>query len=399
MPDAGLHSEVGHSKSAGGGVKSLAVYIIPAPRAPRVWGLLPAERLRRALAKLPVDRVIAEGEAWPTTGNVVLLRGDVVYDDPILDGLLAAPGTLVARVSDGAEEPLAAHVDAAEAAAAMAWLAGTGRRPDGAARRTPEAVGQAFRGRLRKREAPYCLPVDRNVRAIERRMFMGAYKGVTDLVTKYVWPVPAMWATRLCVRLGLRPNAVTLIGALLMFAALLLFWQGHYGWGLLAAWVMTFLDTVDGKLARVTMTSSAFGNVFDHGIDLVHPPFWYMAWGFGLARVDAGLPPGWLTPVLVVIFAGYILGRLCEGYFSKRFGIEVHIWRRFDSDFRLVTARRNPNMILLTASWIAGRPDIGLLGVAAWTVLSTSVHLFRIAQAEAAKSRGVAIGSWLRAAA
>jgi phosphatidylglycerophosphate synthase len=46
---------------------------------------------------------------------------------------------------------------------------------------------------------------------------------------------------------------------------------------------MTFLDTVDGKLARVTLTSSRIGDVLDHGLDLLHPPFWYLAWGIGLA--------------------------------------------------------------------------------------------------------------------
>ena len=45
---------------------------------------------------------------------------------------------------------------------------------------------------------------------------------------------------------------------------------------------MTFLDTVDGKLARVTLRSSPFGNVYDHSIDLIHPPFWWWAWIVGL---------------------------------------------------------------------------------------------------------------------
>jgi phosphatidylglycerophosphate synthase len=45
---------------------------------------------------------------------------------------------------------------------------------------------------------------------------------------------------------------------------------------------MTLLDTVDGKLARVTVASSKFGHVLDHGVDIVHPPFWYLAWGLGL---------------------------------------------------------------------------------------------------------------------
>ncbi len=48
---------------------------------------------------------------------------------------------------------------------------------------------------------------------------------------------------------------------------------------------MTFLDTVDGKLAHVTLTSSRFGHIFDHSLDLLHPPFCYLAWGLGLERL------------------------------------------------------------------------------------------------------------------
>jgi len=30
------------------------------------------------------------------------------------------------------------------------------------------------------------------------------------------------------------------------------------------------------------MTYSSWGNIYDHGIDLIHPPFWYWAWFIGL---------------------------------------------------------------------------------------------------------------------
>jgi len=56
---------------------------------------------------------------------------------------------------------------------------------------------------------------------------------------------------------------------------------------------MTFLDTVDGKLARVTVNSSPFGHIYDHAIDLISPPFWYLAWGLGLKSWQPGIPfPG-----------------------------------------------------------------------------------------------------------
>ena len=88
--------------------------------------------------------------------------------------------------------------------------------------------------------------------------------------------------TRFLAPLGVTPNMVTTIAALMTVLAFWFFLKGQFIPGLIAAWAMTFLDTVDGKLARTTLTSSKWGDYFDHGIDLIHPPFWYVAWGYGL---------------------------------------------------------------------------------------------------------------------
>ena len=184
-------------------------------------------------------------------------------------------------------------------------------------------------------------------------------------MTLYVWPRPARAVTRLCANAGITPNQVTSLSLVLVLAAMALFWTGHYALGLVAAWVMTFLDTVDGKLARVTLRSSPFGNFYDHLIDLIHPPFWWWAWIVGLPAAGFTLASPGL--VLTVIVAGYVLQRIEEGVFIACFGIEMHIWQRFDSRFRLITARRNPNLLLLTASVLVGRPDLGIVAVAVWT--------------------------------
>lgn len=358
--------------------------IIPAPDAPLIWGLAPQVRLEKQLARIGA----------PESGGFVILRGDVIYDDVVLQGLLAAPDTLLEQ--DGGER-LAAYVGPSQKESALGWLTGKGEAPEGLKKAAPVQIGGAYNLMLRKREAAqaYIARPD-NAREIEWALYKTSYKGVTDLVTKYLWPVPAFHATRLCARLGLSPNMVTGIGAVLMFAALFLFAEGHYGWGLLAGWIMTFLDTVDGKLARVTLSSSKWGNIFDHGIDLLHPPFWYIAWGLGLD--NAGLAvPGWLEGCLWMMFMTYVLGRLCEGYFMRRFGFHIHVWRRFDSLFRLIVARRNPNMIFLTLSLAFVRPDLGLLAVVIWTALSVPAHLVQIAQAEINRAAGRPVTSWLSA--
>ena len=45
----------------------------------------------------------------------------------------------------------------------------------------------------------------------------------------------------------------------------------------------------------------------------------------------------------------------------RRFGgMHIHVWRPIDSKFRLITARRNPNMVILVGALLFGRPDVGL---------------------------------------
>ena len=221
---------------------------------------------------------------------------------------------------------------------------------------------------------------------VERRTFDASYKGLTDLVTKWVWPRPAQAVTRWCARRGVRPNAVTVASGVLAVAAALLFARGAFGAGLVCAWAMTFLDTVDGKLARVTLTSSRIGDVMDHGLDLIHPPFWWWAWGIGLGAGHE------LATAIVV--GGYLIGRALEGAFLARFGFETHSWRPIDGLFRTITARRNPNLILLSVGAIAGRPDLGLVMVALWTIASLGFHALRLVQAEAQRARGAVPVPW-----
>ncbi len=363
-------------------------WIVPSGDAPNIWGMSPSDRLDKQCRKIGLNWADKD---TPGDAQVLVLRGDIIYDASILKGFQKHPDT--AMQSD---MPLAITTRFEHINQATDWLRGSEEIDANLTQKTPDDIGDSYNHVLRKREAPLCDKLtDKNKDNIEWRLFMGAYKGVTDVVTKYVWPVPAFHVTRVCAKLKLTPNMVTMVGALLMLYALWAFWQGHYGSGLLAGWIMTFLDTVDGKLARVTVTSSYWGHLFDHSLDLFHPPFWYMAWGFGLAAYGTPLPEIWLISSIIAMWAFYVLGRLVEGYFIMRFKMHIHVWRRFDSFFRLILARRNPNMIILTLSWIIGRPNIGLLIVVAWHVLTFLVHCFQSLQAEIFKARGKPVQSWL----
>lgn len=358
-----------------------------------LWGMSSTERLSRCLKRAGVPEVRSADRLGDIVGGtVVVLSNDWVFDVSIVVGLAQRPGTLV--IEPATQRPVAAHVEAGQLLATIALLdGGDDPLPDTLQRLGPDEVGGTYNHELRKKESPYLLRLTPDTRAaVERRMFNGSYKGVTDFVTKYWWPRPAEVVTRWCAKLGLSPNMVTSIGAIGVIYSFWAFWHGHYLSGLVSAWIMTFLDTVDGKLARVTLTSSKWGNVFDHGIDLVHPPFWWWAWIVGLGAVGLATPFDGL--LLWVIVGGYVVQRIFEGIFEWQFGMHPHVWRPFDSFFRQITARRNPNLVILTPLALAGYPNIGIGLVGLWTALSLVVHAVQILQALAARRHGP-ITSWL----
>jgi phosphatidylglycerophosphate synthase len=375
----------------------VSVYIVGAPGV-RLWGLDGAERLARQLRSAGVPGVRRGDEPPSSRGSVLLMRGDYLFEDRTIADLLRQPGVVItASGAERGEAVVAAHVPARDAAVARVVLEGTGHPSmiPGVVIQSPESLSTAFVRKLHKAAPPVVLPAwPERAAALERHLFDGSYKGVTDLVTKWVWPGPARAVTRLCARFGIPPNAVTAVSFVLVVLVTLLFAAGRFGTGLALAWLMTFLDTVDGKLARVTVTSTPFGHYFDHSIDSVHPPIWYFAWAWG---VTGGVPGIWsLAPLLAAILVAYVAGRLIETVF-KHFvgGCSIFTWRPFDSYFRLILARRNPNLLLLTGFYLAGFPGAGLTAVAIWTVLSSLVLIVRLFQGAAARFRSGTLRPWL----
>ncbi|MDA1324716.1 MAG: CDP-alcohol phosphatidyltransferase family protein [Proteobacteria bacterium] len=363
----------------------------------RVWHEASDERLKRALAQQGISRFLKQEELTDISYDIILVRPDTVIDAPALKALIDSPGVVL--LSDTGN-PVAAHASADVASLAMTVLtSGNISMVAGGLRAaTSEELASTYWQALRKREIPYVMSVSKEaIRAVEWRMFMGTYKGATDFVTKWLWPRPAFYVTQFCAKYRITPNQVTSLSLILVFAALYWFYQGDWMLGLISAWVMTFLDTVDGKLARITLNSSKFGNVFDHSIDLIHPPFWYAAWGMGVMAGNYALEQSAFVLVMGIIVAGYVIQRIVEGISIAFFKIEIHVWRPVDTFFRQITARRNPNLVLLMAGAVAGRPDWGLIAVAAWTAISLGVHLLQIVQAALVMRREGSLVSWMAA--
>jgi phosphatidylglycerophosphate synthase len=366
----------------------------------KIWGLTSADRIEKVLKASGKRCLAGELSSLQEGDSVLILRGDYLFDDRLIKYLATTPNITLQLEEEPQEMVVAAHVPASLALQALAVI--EEKVPSdtlpGVLAQTLATISLSFEKVLRKFEPPFVLPITaENKQALERRLFDWAYKGITDLVTKWAWPRPARRVVGYCVSLNIKPNHVTVASLLLVILAGVFFAKGQYGMGLLAGWLMTFLDTVDGKLARVTVTSSKFGHYFDHIIDLVHPPIWYIYWGLGLTAAQLPNLGFTLTTLFYAIMIGYLAGRLVEGSFrwflESSFGI--FCWQPVDSYFRLITARRNPNMIFLTISFLAGRPELGLLAVTFWTVATSVFLLGRFMLAANERFSQGALRSWL----
>ena len=378
----------------------------------RLWGLDAHERLRRQLKEVGIRTIATDPADLGDARQVLVVDAGFLFGLLTLRGVLANPDALLLQPDDG--RVAAASVARESLDAVVACIRDGAARPPGL--RVLTALDLAGYDRnLRKTAPPLLEAVTPDKRtALEALLYGNAYKGVTDFVTKWWWPRPARVLVGWCARLGITPNSVTLLGVLLVLAATYAFYQGAYAVGLACGWVMTLLDTVDGKLARVTVASSRFGHFLDHGVDVVHPPFWYVAWGLGLGTLEAtdpllwtlawglGLdtaqPEGISVAVLCWLVAGgYIAGRLIEVAFHQLGHCGIFAWRPFDAWFRLITARRNPCLVILTLGTAAGRPDVAFVGVVVWTLASSAILLLRLLYAAGVRWRtGQPLDSWLK---
>lgn len=238
----------------------------------------------------------------------------------------------------------------------------------------------AFVVKLRRSLPFYLFTVtDRNERnSVEKFLFWSNYKGSTDFFTKYVYP-PLVWAmVPTLARARIHPNTVTAVSIVLTLLAVPLAAAGHFWWSFACAYGMSVLDSVDGKLARLTFTDSAIGNVLDHGLDIVHPPFWYFGWAAGLL---GGWPaismaePLWQAAWVMLVL--YVLDRLILSVYRAKYKRGLHTHARMDAFLRTFISRRNINLPLFTAAYAAGYAAEAFYFIVFWQAATCAYHGLR----------------------
>ena len=360
----------------------------------KLWGLNPAERLQRQLRSLGENEIYQTIDDSTVNKKLVALSSDYIYDTSVIKSFLKEKNTLLL-------DPKGNRIVGINTSKGLSinlndiLLSLESEINHDLKTKNPHELG-SYNDHLRKKDTTLLEAVNiKDLDSLERKLYGNAYKGITDLVTKFIWPKPARSTVKFLAERNITPNAVTLVSLLLVIAATMAFAEGYFGIGLFMGWIMTFLDTVDGKLARVTITSSKLGHVLDHGMDIIHPPFWYFAWYLGVLTLSQNIDSLFNTMVNATIFA-YIIGRAIEAAFHALGNCSMFAWRPFDAYCRLITARRNPCLLILTGAWLCNSPKMGLLLVASWTIISSFMLTLRLCQATVIRLSNGPLQSWLK---
>jgi phosphatidylglycerophosphate synthase len=220
----------------------------------------------------------------------------------------------------------------------------------------------------------------------ERFLFDASYKGSTDVFTRYVYPFLVWPLTRWATAWRVHPNTITLVSWAFTFAVVPFCALGWWWAGLACAWTMSVLDSVDGKVARLTFTDSKIGVALDHGLDYVHPPLWYAAWALGLAA----LPPlaAWQTGALqrdpmflaaLILVGFYLADRLTLAVYKAVHKRGLHAHAPLDARVRLFISRRNVNLPLFTLALPLGLGREAFWLMAVWQAATWAWHAGRSA--------------------
>jgi phosphatidylglycerophosphate synthase len=201
-------------------------------------------------------------------------------------------------------------------------------------------------------------------------------KGILDFPARYLHPPPENFLVRLFSPTPFTPNQITVFTGIIGFAATWLFATGSYTAGIVIALVVNVLDGVDGKLARVKLLASRFGDRLDHILDVLFEFSWYVGMGWGLSDGDPNGTPLRLGVGLIAVMLGT---RGMSGVYKLISGRQIHDHRSFDRAFRLVAARRNIYVMTLVVGLAFGEVLAAFQFCFAWAVFTLLVYCGRTA--------------------
>ncbi|MBD3216793.1 MAG: CDP-alcohol phosphatidyltransferase family protein [candidate division Zixibacteria bacterium] len=88
-----------------------------------------------------------------------------------------------------------------------------------------------------------------------------------DKKRRQAYELHSQVAGRICVKMGLTPNAITFISLIMSIGAAAVLWKGWFVWGIVLIILTSVTDMLDGATARAGNMGTTFGGILDHVLD------------------------------------------------------------------------------------------------------------------------------------
>ena len=212
-----------------------------------------------------------------------------------------------------------------------------------------------------------------DLRPIENQLYADTFKGTMEWIATYGYRLPVRELTRFFAKTTITPNMITVAALCCSFGAIPVFFFGWLKAGLALAASFIVLDSLDGKLARMTIRFSHAADRWDHLTSHPTRMAWYLGLGWQLSAQDFTGPLG---IAMLVYTAMPLIDKLTLVAFNAKFGRSPLDYTPLDSKVHLFTVRRNDIFLMLFSSLFGVLADVYLV-CTAWAVATWLWHLIR----------------------
>lgn len=234
---------------------------------------------------------------------------------------------------------------------------------------------------LRLDFVPYFFPIEEqtDIRQAENKMYEANFKGTLDFIAIYIYKYPVREIVRwLSQYPWITPNQITFLSIASSFAVPFLFALGQWNWAILIGWLMFIFDSVDGKLARLTIRLSRTAGIIEHATSSPALFLWFVSLGWYFSGGDILNPALGSNIACWTLMILYWVDKSLNGYFRARFQYDLYNHAVFDQKFHLFACRRAIIHLIITIGYLSGYLQEGFYFLAAWMGVSFLVHLIRL---------------------
>lgn len=370
----------------------------------RLYGLSMFERLCRQLYYLGIHRIFVATEQnqdfkhWlrsdfakrfpieftrlqPTDrfldfNEILVLQSNGLYDTNVLKALLEADELKI----DSTDGPMALKIKDRNRVLTVGEM--RINWPMENIRRVSIGQYEYYDSDLRQPISPFFLIVnmETNVRVLENLMYEKTFKGAMDFIASYIYKIPVREMVRLLAPTRVTPNTITVLSILCSILALPFFAIGMLGIGTLLGFLFIVFDSLDGKLARLTVNLTPAAGHWDRKTSTPAVALWSIAWGWHFSGGQLYTIPFFVG---LLIFGLTLVDKWTRMTFRTLTHRSILDFSPLDRVFHLFAAKRTTNLFILSVGlmlihWFSGADYYAFCVILIWLGMTWLWHLYKV---------------------